>query len=694
MKGRIAVAEDQRARSSSLLHPAMSVTTVSDFPRRVKEIENLWIPLSDGCRLAARIWMPEDAEASPVPAILEYLPYRKGDGTAERDALTHPYFAGHGYAGVRVDMRGSGESDGLLQDEYLKQEQDDALEVIDWIACQPWCSGAVGMIGISWGGFNGLQIAARRPPALKAIVTLCSTDDRYADDTHYMGGALLGANLTWASTMLAYQTRPPDPALVGERWRQMWIERLENLPLFHELWLQHQRRDAYWRHGSVCKDFSDIECAVYAVGGWADSYTNPIPRLLSGLKAPCKGLIGPWAHRYPHFGLPGPQIGFLQECLRWWDHWLKGIDTGIMREPALRAYMQESVRPLSWYAQRPGHWIAEDAWPAPAIQPRRRYLTAAGIADDAGMETPLLLASPESTGAHAGMWCPHGLTPDEPIDQRAEDANSLTFDSAPLEGRMEILGAPVVELVVISDRPCGKLAARLCDVHPDGASTRVTYGILNLTHRDGHDAPAPLVPGHRYRVRIQLNDIGYAFPAGHRIRLGLSNAYWPLTWPTPEPTRLIVFAGEASLTLPQRDPQPGDGTMSFPPAETAAPEQRTLLRRGGNARKLSHDMVHGETVFLLSDDHGRVRIERSRLEVGSSRDHEYRIGENDPLSAFAETRWTMEMGRGSWQIRTRSRVALKATREEFVLQAEVDAFEGDHRIFSRNWDRRIKRDLV
>ena len=208
---------------------------VTTFPRTVRVIEHTLIPLKDGTMLAARIWLPDDAEQNPVPAILEYLPYRKRDGTYERDALTHPYLAGHGYAGVRVDMRGCGESTGLLFEEYAKQEQDDGVEVIAWLAAQPWCSGVVGMMGISWGGFNGLQIAARRPPALKAIVTICSTDDRYADDVHYMGGTLLAADgLEWGSFFLGSMCLPPDPVLVGDRWRAMWLERLENVPLFFE----------------------------------------------------------------------------------------------------------------------------------------------------------------------------------------------------------------------------------------------------------------------------------------------------------------------------------------------------------------------------------------------------------------------------------------------------------------------------
>ena len=231
-------------------------------------------------------------------------------------------------------------SSGELADEYLSRELEDACEVIDWISRQSWCSGAVGMMGKSWGGFNALQTAALRPPALKAIITVCSTDDRYADDIHYMGGALLNDNLWWGTIMLAYQARPPDPALVGEGWRDEWLERLKSLPFFPALWLAHQRRDAYWRHGSVCEDFSAITCPVFAVGGWADAYTNAVPRLLEGLKVPRLGLIGPWAHVYPQDGMPGPAIGFLQEALRWWDHWLKGEDRGIMAEPMLRAFIE------------------------------------------------------------------------------------------------------------------------------------------------------------------------------------------------------------------------------------------------------------------------------------------------------------------------------------------------------------------
>jgi putative CocE/NonD family hydrolase len=524
---------------------------VTETPRKVRSIENLWIPMPDGARLAARIWLPVDADDSPVPAILEYIPYRKRDFTRLRDSIMHPYVAGHGYACVRVDLRGSGDSDGVLCDEYLQQELDDGVHVLRWLAAQPWCNGSVGMIGISWGGFNGLQIAAMAPPELKAIITACSTDDRYADDIHHMGGCLLGDNLSWASVMFAYNALPPDPALVGERWREMWQARLEGSGLWLEQWLRHQRRDAYWRHGSICEDFSTVKCPVFAVSGWADGYSNAVFRLLANLRVPRKGLLGPWAHKYPHFGVPGPAIGFLQECLRWWDKWLKGIETGIMDEPMLRVWMQDSVPPTSSYPYRPGRWVAESSWPSTSAEGRRFTLLPGrlepGTVEIA--EIPLTVQSPLTVGLFAGKWCSYSAGPDLAHDQRQEDGGALVFDSDVLDAPLEILGAPIVELELSSTKPIAMVAARLSGVAPDDKATRVTYGLLNLTHRDSSKNPVLLEPERRYCVRVKLNDIAQVFPAGHRIRLAISTSYWPIAWAPPAPVRLTVYSGASVFVI-------------------------------------------------------------------------------------------------------------------------------------------------
>jgi len=361
---------------------------------------------------------------------------------ATRDVLIHPYYAGHGHACMRVDLRGSGESDGVLEDEHAPQEQEDLLEVIAWIARRPWCSGGVGMTGISWTGFNSLQVAARRPPALKAIVTLMSTDDRYADDVHYKGGCVSGLDMfPWGASMLHYDALPPHPQVVGdEGWRERWNERLEANFNWAETWLAHQRRVDYWRQGSVCEDYAAIEAAVYAIGGWTDGYTNAVLRLMAGLPGPRKGLIGPWSHSWPNNSIPGPSIGFLQDTLRWWDHWLKGVDTGIMDEPMLRVWMEDFVEPAPVIEQHPGRWVAEEAWPSPRIMPATWHLNAGTLDDAPAPETRIDHRSLMFTGIDAGAWCMEGSPGDWPFDQRAEDGRSVVWDSQPLAEPIAILG--------------------------------------------------------------------------------------------------------------------------------------------------------------------------------------------------------------------------------------------------------------
>jgi predicted acyl esterase len=495
--------------------------------------------------------------------------------------------------------------------------------------------------------------------------------------------------------MFAYMTRSPDPAVVGERWRDMWLERLRNLPLFPELWLRHPRRDEFWKHGSVCENYADIACAVYAVGGWTDGYPNAIPRLLAGLPGPRKGLIGPWGHRLPHFATPGPQIGFLQETLRWWDTWLKGVETGVMSEPLLRAWMQESVRPASWYAERPGRWVGEDTWPSASIENLVFFLTGAGLEHSPAAESRIALCSPETVGMLAGMWSVHGITPDEASDQREEDGKSLTFDSAVLEAGIEILGAAVLEIDLASDKPVAKLVVRLCDVSQDGASLRVSYGILNLTHRDSHAAPSALEPGRRYRIRIRMKETAHAFPRGHRIRVALSTTYWPMTWPTPERATLTIFAGGSWIGLPERKPRAQDSSLTpFGAAESAAPAAATVLAPGRFERTITRDLGAGVTTAILFDDYGVSRLEATGLEIASTRRYEFSIGEDDPLSARAEVRWTIEIGRGDWRTRSAIRIVQTATREAFLLRAQMEAFEGERSVMSRNSDCDVPRDLV
>lgn len=673
------------------------------FPHDVRVIDPAWIPLADGTRLCARIWLPADAAAAhPVPAVLEYLPYRKDDVTAADDAMHHPYFAGHGYAGIRVDIRGSGDSGGVLTDEYSQQEQDDAMEVFAWIGAQPWCTGKVGMMGISWGGFNSLQVAARRPPELAAIITACSTDDRYDNDVHYLGGVPLGYYLLpWASVMLAFNARPPDPAIVGDAWRAMWHERLDGNVDLIETWLHHQRRDDYWRHGSVGEDPAAIQVPVLAVSGWADAYVDAVFRLIERLDGPRKGLVGPWGHMWPEVGRPGPQIGFLQECVRWWDEHLKGEPTGIMEEPMLRAWMQEAVPPRVDYDERPGRWVAEARWPraAPdADAPLMLQLDPAGLRAESPADVPLHHASPLTVGLDAGAWCAYGNPVDLPDDQRRDDARSLCLDGLPVEEPFELLGQPLVHLRVSADRPRAFVVARLCDVAPDGASTIITRGVLNLCHpRPGdHEHAVDIRPGVPFDVRIDMKAVAYAVPAGHRLRLALSTSYWPWLWPSPEVAELTVRTGGASaLELPVRTPLALDDTLApFGPPEVAARLPVETLDPATPMHLVTQDGVAGTTTFRMSRRFAGARRFPSGIEYHDDDPITFSLVDDDPLSARVECRRRIEIRRGDdWVTRIEVSAVMTCDATDYHVATECLAFEGDDLVHTRSASTSIPRDF-
>jgi uncharacterized protein len=650
----------------------------------VEELGDVWIPLPDGGRLSARLWLPPVARSEPVPAVVEVSPYRHEDHTRRRDAVRHPYFAEHGYASLRVDIRGSGASSGVLVDEYTEAEQEDVCHALSWIAAQPWCSGSIGMIGLSWGGFAALQAAARRPPELKAVVAVCASADRYGADVKYHGGCVLGCELLpWSSTMLAMSVRPPDPDLVGEGWRELWLERLDGALPFAEAWLSHQRRDAYWHTGSPSEDYDAVECPVYAVGGWADPYRQAVLDLLGSLSGPRKGLIGPWSHRYPEEGTPGPAFDFRAECVRWWDHWLKGEENGVMVEPMLHAWMQE---PSAEPASRPGRWVSEETWPPLRPVDGGFVLGGGSLLRGDSPEEELQVSSPESTGLDAGAWCPWSES-ELAADQARDDELSLTFTTDPLEEPMEILGAASLTVEVTVDQPHALLAVRLCDVAPDGSSSLVTRGLLNLTHRMGSANPEPLVPGRRERVRIPLEAIAYSFPRGHRVRISISSSYWPWAWPSPQRATVSLFTGSTSrLDLPIRPLTSRDGAPGLLPL----PAQSEV--HGGSVRSTVRD---GESWTLeLQRTRGRRNVPPGTLEIEGAQTDVFRIADGDPLSAEVECRRRMGMARDGWSAHVETSSQMDADAESFRLVHQVDAYENGELVFSRARTLRIPRDLV
>lgn len=673
----------------------MSKKIITQFPYTYQTIENTWIVLTDGTKLSSRIWLPEVEKGQKVPAILEYIPYRKTDGTRARDEPMHGYFAGQGYAVVRVDMRGSGESDGLLKDEYLKQEQDDALEVLEWIASQSWCNGSIGMMGKSWGGFNSLQVAARRPKALKAIITVGFTDDRYNNDIHYKGGCLLNDNFWWGSIMLAYQLRPLDPHIVGESWREKWLERLENMPLWMAQWMEHQTRDEYWKHGSVCENYDEIEVPVFAIDGWEDAYSNTVLSLMKGLSVPRKGIIGPWAHVYPHDGIPGPAMGFLQEAVKWWDYWLKGIDNDVMDGPMLNVWVEESMPPSASKTTSKGYWVGLESWPTTEDKAKVYQLTYGKLFEGINVkEEQVLLKTPLNHGLLSGEWMGAGVIGESPTDQRLDDGMAMIFESEVLEKPLEIVGYPRLEVELMSDKSKAMLFAQLSDVAPDGAVTRVSYGVMNLTHLNGHDRVDLLTPGEKVKAFVDLDCCGHKFKEGHRIRLSLGTTFWPMFWPMPEDAKLTLNLETATFSLPIFQGNQVSGPNMNP--ESASLTPITILQEGRVDRSISYDIL-SDTWTCITDGVGGVfgegiyRFDEIDVTVEHNLKRELTLSNTNPLSAQYKIYQKMKIGRDGWWIDANITITKTSDQENFRIVGEMDIKENDNFAFHKKWDQKIER---
>jgi uncharacterized protein len=690
-----------------------SLVTVDD--PQIKIIENVWIPMPDGVRLAARVFLPRSAAAKPTGAVLEYLPYRKRDAYRYRDDVAGPFLAKAGIAMVRVDIRGTGDSDGTMIDEYLPIEQSDALAVIDWMAHQPWCNGNVGMRGISYGSFVALQAAAKAPAPLKAIVSTCGTEQRYLDDIHYRGGCLINDQFVWAMEWQVIMRAPPDPVIVGEdHWRTLWQKRLEASVALTILWNEHQTLDAKWRDGSI-QDYKAIRCAIYNVAGMLDSYLPSATRMMERApQVPQKALIGPWAHKWPGYpqpgghrgaptdaanGTPGPGVDWLPVEARWWRHWLQGEANGIMEEPRMWAFRDDSPSGATYPRDTAGTWVSEPNWPSPEIHARTWHLNADGLAEQAGPQT-LMTHRTNLTIGFANRWS--GASGDPQTwwrDQAADDARCLHFDSPPLDAPLDMMGEPVFSIRVRSDRPVAKLCARLTEVTPQGHSNFVSFALLNLTHRDGDETPAALVPGRDYEVRMTGHFACYRFSKGSRIRVSLSETWWPVVWPSPELVTLQVTAGVSKIELPVRPTRDGE----TPPFEIFRDRYAVA---GTSAAPYRHDPFEG--VLISGDPGSRIySLTEGSLEPkgdpipgtgGTAYKEAYRlrrsIRENDPNSAEMEAEAINLYERGDWKIKLRARCLCQSTPTHFICTETFEAWEGDRPVISRTWDKTIARVLV
>lgn len=651
--------------------------------------EHAFIPMSDGVRLAASLFLPDGP--GPWPAILEALPYRKDDATATYRP-EYERLAGAGYAVCRVDLRGTGSSEGVAEDEYPPQEQRDLLEVIDWLATREWSTGAVGMYGTSYSGFNSIQVAMEQPPALRAIVPIYATDDRYGDDVHYMGGALKALDLVdYPLFMVSMNALPPVPSVFGDGWREEWERRVAANEPWILRWLEEQTHGPYWQHGSLRPHYERIRAATMIVAGWADGYRNNSLRTFEGLRCPKRLLIGPWAHAAADTSLPGPNIDLVPEMLRWWDRWLKGVDNGVDREPPIVVFVRRSTRPDPLLREVRGGWRYEPAWPAERLRERElRLADAAGPPGDG----PDALAVRGDVGWTAWISCAGHLPYGQPADQRPDEAFSLSYDWGPLREELEILGHPRLELTISSSAPVAHLSAKLCDVFPDGASALVTRGLLNLTHRRSREHPEPLTPGVPERVTVELEATSWVLEPGHRIRLDLAGADWPNAWPPPEPCTLTVDRATAVLTLPVLEgpaPVTDEPHLAPPTREQEAPPPPDAPG-GPLVWRIEHDVVAGETRAVIG--HGSVTGPTDELpRVVERSDGTVAVSTEDPGRTRCEARYVYRIDFPGASVESEARERFESDARAYRLTLELDVREGGELRWQRRWERTFPRKL-
>ncbi len=618
-------------------------------------IEHTWIPMPDGVRLSVRLWLPEPAQ-KPVPAVLELIPYRKRDAYRDADDAWGAVLAAAGIAFARVDVRGTGDSEGVLHDEYSDQELADGETCIAWLAAQDWCSGNVGMRGISWGGINTLAVAARQPPALKAIVPMAAVANRFSDDAHYIGGRIGKPNLDWGVLFKTVLAGPADPEVVGESWADLWRSRLEETPAVVTEWLRHPEFDSYWQRGSVELDPAAIRCPVFLVAGWQDTYLNFVSTLLGGLTAPVQALIGPWGHTYPGFARP-QAVDWATEEVSFWRRWL--LAEALPPVPALRAFLPTQTARQAHPDPVPGIWHQLSALP----ETRQSFCLGQGTLLSTPAEplgSPISWRETEPVGFASAEWLDR-----LPVEQSRDDALSLCFDSEPLEAPLALLGRASLELE-LSELAGRVLTVRLCDLDQEDRSWLVTYATLDFRFADD---PKPEQATQKLQFELRL--AGHVFQSGHRLRLALSGGLWPMTWPAPDPTGLTLVDG--SLALPVLEEAAASATAEVAMKVRSAPPPEPL-----------------PAVSSLGQGRYRYVVEQPAYEYEVSATGTRLSGEGRfvaELGRHGASRWQASARRAwqrqAWRCAVVAAVSLERTGDGLLAEESLQAFADGQLIFER-----------
>lgn len=679
----------------SVFITALALTLAACFAASDKEpaIKAAWITMPDGVRLAADLYMPAGAGRSDrFPVLLEYLPYRKDESRARNFSL-YSYFLDHGYVVARVDMRGTGNSDGTtIPYEYSDIELDDGEVVIDWLAHQEWSTGNVGMFGISWGGFNSIQMAMRNPPALKAFVALMATEYLYEEDVHYIDGIM--HTDSWMMSNDLYNALPGAPDFTLD---EAWLKNRFNVEPSVYAYMRQQRDGPFWDRASARGQYEKIKVPGYHIGGWYDGYRNSLPRMLENVQAPVKAMIGPWDHYFPHDAWPEPQVEWRYEAVRWFDQWLKGENTGILLEPDFAVYVRDYSPPDPALAKVPGHWRWEDGWPIARIENRHWYAQADNsLSPELAEQTTHKMIYKPSMGIEGGgqtMWW-GSVTP----DQQAMDDYSLVYDSEALDAPLEILGRPIAKLQVSADAPRANWVVRISDVAPDGQVTQVAGAAFNGTHRNSARDPEDIVPGELFALDINLHFTSWVFPKGHRIRVAVSNAQWPMLWPTAMPmTSTLAIGGETGTqvllpVVPPGKERAPDFKSPVPSPTLAGFETLDAGNITGYAAitSIEHDPATGEA-FGVATNTGATRypwgIERFEEEI------EHRTSDANPARTSVTGRYKLIEELKDRTLEFEQTVEFTSDEENFYLNFHRWVLVNGELFKEKTWEETIPRDF-
>ncbi len=644
-----------------------------------------YLTMSDGVKLAVTYFMPGTLTGEKLPVLLEMNPYRKDDMSYLYDYPIATYFARRGYVVARVDVRGTGSSKGIVPPaEYSERELADGMEIVDQLSKKPWSNGNVGMYGLSWSAFNSLMIAARKPPALKAILIAHASDDLFYQDVHSIDGAFHVD--TWEAMIDTFNALP-SPDTNYAMTPEFFADRFDQKP-WHFTWKKNQSDGPFYRKESV-RFKPEVTVPIYIIGGLLDGYRDTIARLMDSSNKNVKADLGPWNHDWPNLGEPGPNYEWRKKAVKWWDRWLKGINNGIMEEPRFMVFMRDGHAPSMEMTKLPGQWRCGN-WPVKGVEKRRFF----------PVKNHTLVASSQGSGSNklkyyagAGISV-HTWWGELSDDMADDDEYSLVYDTAPLTKAIEIIGFPQVHLAVTADAPLYQFTARLEDVGPDGKVSLVSGVLINPADRESRLKRTPLTPGKQVKLAGEIHYTTWRFKPGHKIRLAISNAQFPMAWPTPYKGTTTLFTGpDTWIELPVMAQNTLTAHCDVPAVENEeeSPGSRRLsVKDKDSDYPQEHSDKTGDSVYTTGEKESWTinNVTYHRVERNT-----WKVNDNNPAHASYKAETVYDILLPGRKIRLIGNFSILSDEKTFNLVVKRKIFENGTVIRERSWNESIPRNL-